>query len=89
MTHLTAWFDSREQADAALFALRCSGAACTRPGIAGHGGDPDMKFYAQGVMPVGATLQLRIPDSEAARARALIRNSGGRLVFVPSGHSMY
>jgi len=84
MTQLTAWFDSRDQADAALCALRRSGTACSRHGIAGHGGDPDMKLYAQGAMPVGATLQLRIPDAEAARARSLIRSAGGRLVFSPS-----
>jgi hypothetical protein len=86
MTQITAYFDSRDLADAALGSLRRSGTAYSLSRISGHGGDADVKFYASAVTPAGATLQVHVAGSDAAVTREIIRNAGGREVGGPGVH---
>jgi hypothetical protein len=84
MTQITAYFDSRDLADAALGKLRHSGTAYSLSRISGHGGDADLKTLAGSALPGGATLQVRVTGADAAAARELIRHAGGREVGGPA-----
>ena len=70
MTRITAHFDSRDQAEAALGTLRRAGAGYSLSPASGAA------LSAHAARPGGTTLQVTVKPQDAALVRAVLRDAG-------------